>query len=328
MKNFLGYLYGRRYTILFYCLLAAFLTVSFMLYALPVTAVIYPCLCAAFAGMMLLVAGFFKERQKLRQLEVCKTSGILDPLELPLPSDRTEEEYREIISGLLEREAAAREKAGADYAGMMDYYTLWVHQIKTPISSMRLKLQNEDTPLARWLRLDLSRIEAYVEMVLAYLRLDSPSSDYVIKECDLDGIVRAGIKKFSGEFINRGLSLDYKPLNREVLTDEKWLQFVFEQVLSNALKYTKEGGISIYIEDNTLCIKDTGIGIDPADLPRVFERGYTGNLGREDKRASGIGLYLCKRVCKALGHKISIDSAEGSGTTVRIGLERKEYEYE
>ncbi|MBP5184852.1 MAG: sensor histidine kinase [Lachnospiraceae bacterium] len=328
MKNFFKYVYGRRYEILFYGLLVVFLTASFVLYRLEVRAVIYPCVCGALAGVGMLIVGFFRQRNRRKTLETCINSGILEPSELPLPSNETEEKYRELIAMLLDREAKAREKAGSDYNSMVDYYTLWVHQIKTPIASMRLKLQNEDTPLARWLRLDLSRIEAYVEMVLAYLRLDSPSSDYVIKEYDLDSLVRAGIKKFSGEFINRGLSLNYEPLNTKVLTDEKWLQFVFEQVLSNALKYTREGGISIYIEDGALCVKDTGIGIDPADLPRVFERGYTGSLGREDKRASGIGLFLCKRVCDALGHSISISSKEGSGTTVKIGLERKEFKYE
>ena len=141
--------------------------------------------------------------------------------------------------------------------------------------------------------------------------------------------MRSALKHFSGEFISRGLRLDYAPTGAKVLTDEKWLGFVIEQVLSNALKYTREGGISVYMEDPlTLCIKDTGIGIAAEDLPRVFDQSYTGLTGRESRRASGLGLYLCKRVCDELGHGISIDSKPGEGTTVRIDLGGRELDVE
>ena len=189
---------------------------------------------------------------------------------------------------------------------------------------MRLTLQNEDTPLSRRLTAELGRVERYVEMVLAYLRLDADSTDYVLRECDLDPIVRGAVKKFAGEFIDRHLTLECPPTNIRVLTDEKWLSFVLEQLLSNALKYTPEGKISIHMEaPATLCIADTGIGIAPEDLPRVFEQGYTGYNGRGDKRASGLGLYLCRRVCRNLGHTISAESELGRGTTIRLDLSRK-----
>ena len=166
-------------------------------------------------------------------------------------------------------------------------------------------------------------------MVLMFLRLDSDSTDYVIREYDLDGIVRGAVKKFAGEFIGRKLRLDYQPLNTTVLTDEKWLSFVVEQLLSNALKYTPSGTISITLEqEQTLCVRDTGIGIAPEDLPRVFEKGYTGYNGRSDKRASGIGLYLCKRICQNLGHRISVESQAERGTTVRIDLSHQKLEIE
>lgn len=121
----------------------------------------------------------------------------------------------------------------------------------------------------------------------------------------------------------------YAPLNVSVITDEKWLLFVIEQVLSNALKYTRSGSVSITLEaPKTLCIRDTGIGIAPEDLPRVFEKGYTGSNGRTDKRATGIGLYLCRRILAKLGHSITIASTPGMGTTVRIGLEQDALEVE
>ena len=204
---------------------------------------------------------------------------------------------------------------------MMDYYTLWAHQIKTPIASMSLRLQEEDTAQSRALLSDLGRIERYVSMVLTYLRLEGSSTDYVIRKTDLDSVLRPVFKQFAGEFISRKLKLDYTPVNVNVLTDEKWLSFVVEQLLSNALKYTPKGSVSVYLEEpSVLCIRDTGIGIAPEDLPRVFERSYTGLTGRADKRASGLGLSLCKRVCDNLGHGITIESVPGQGTTVRVDL--------
>lgn len=168
---------------------------------------------------------------------------------------------------------------------------------------------------------ELGRIERYVEMALVYLRLDSESSDYVIREFELDPFIRRSVKKFAGEFISKRLSLELEPSGVSVVSDEKWLAFVVEQVLSNSLKYTREGSVRIYLaEPKTLCIRDTGIGIAPEDLPRIFDKGYTGLNGRADLRASGLGLYLCRRVCRKLGHGISAVSDPGKGTEIRIDL--------
>ena len=181
----------------------------------------------------------------------------------------------------------------------------------------------------RALREELRRIEQYVEMVLCYLRLDSNSTDYVIREYDLDEIVKQAVRRHAATFIRKKLRLEYEPLGARVVTDEKWLLFVIDQVLSNALKYTNEGGIAITLETpKTLCIRDTGIGIAPEDLPRIFEKGYTGDNGRSDKKASGIGMYLCSRICANLGHGISITSTPGQGTEVRIDLKNTELEVE
>ena len=204
---------------------------------------------------------------------------------------------------------------------MVDYYTLWVHQIKTPIASMHLQLQGQDSRLCRALQGDLFRIEQYVEMVLTYLRLDTRETDYVFRPCDIDALTRQCIKKFSAEFIRRGLALEYEPCPLTVVTDEKWLAFVIEQILSNALKYTKTGTITVAIlPQEKLIIRDTGIGIAPQDLPRIFENGFTGFNGRTDKKASGIGLYLSKRILDNLGCKIEVISALGKGTEVGIDL--------
>lgn len=321
MRLFFRYLRSKLRVLVFAVVCAAVLLLSFYLYGLPIAAVAYPLALCAMLALVFLLWDFFNVRKKHRMLEPLKVLSAELLETLPAADTVTEADYREIIESLRTQQREFSEQAARDYRGMIDYYTVWAHQIKTPIASMRLSLQNEDNPRSRRLQSELSRIEQYVRMVLTYLRLDSDSTDYVIRECGLDPIVREEVKKLAGTFIDKKLKLDYDPLGLVVLTDEKWLSFVVEQVLSNAVKYTTSGGVRIFAEGNTLCISDTGIGIAPEDLPRVFENGYTGFNGREDKRASGIGLFLCKRICDNLGHTIAISSTPGEGTTVKIAFQ-------
>ena len=325
MKLIGQYLRSRAVTILLFVLFAGIMAFSFSLYHLPVKAVLYPAVLCALLGLGALVIGF------LRTLHMHKLISGLREIDTELPEVRDVEaaDYREIVRLLREQNREIRTGAETEMRAMMDYYTLWAHQIKTPIASMRLRLQEEDTPQARTLLADLGRIERYVSMVLTYLRLEGSSTDYVIRETDLDSILRPVFKQFAGEFISRKLKLEYEPIRAKVLTDAKWLSFVVEQVLSNALKYTPQGSVSITLEEPaTLVVRDTGIGIPPEDLPRVFERNYTGLAGRADTRASGIGLSLCKRVCDSLGHTISIESVPGEGTAVRVDLSARKLDIE
>lgn len=306
---------------------AAVFGVTFALYGLPLEAVAYPAGLCLLLGGLLALEDILRSRRKHRELVRLREAGaaLLDQL----PSMRTEEgaDCAAVIDAL-RREFARRETENqAQRRELTAYYTAWVHQIKTPIAAMKLTLQGQDDPTARRLRSELGRVEQYVDMVLTYLRLHEGGSDYVIRACGVDEIVRPAVRRFAGEFIDRRITLDYAPLERTVVTDEKWLRFVVEQVLSNALKYTPEGGriaVTWQEEGQVLCISDTGIGIAPEDLPRVFEMGYTGSNGRIDRHASGIGLYLCRRICQNLGHTITARSAVGQGTEVRIGLKRRE----
>lgn len=296
--------------------------VSFALYHLPLAAVAYPTGVCLLLGCLLAVSPIRKAHQKHETLtEICLHSWNTVGSELSPYDTIEDEDYRHIIENLCREIRSIEAQTDNSRKEMMDYYSTWVHQIKTPIASMRLHLKTVDTALARKLLSDLLHIEQYVDMVLTYLRMGSNTTDYVFRKVALDDILRENIRKFRGDFIVKNLALQYEPSGVTVVSDEKWLSFVIGQILSNALKYTKEGAVMISVETpKTLCIKDTGIGIAPEDLPRIFEQGYTGYNGREEKRASGIGLYLCKQICNRLGHTISVTSTPDVGTEVRINF--------
>ena len=315
MKHFGGYLRSRLGTIILCVCLFGLFAAADLLFEVETIVLWYPLILGA---VLLLVVG------AVDYVMFLKKHKELSYGELPTPKSLIEEDYQSLIAKLKEEALMRASSASQDYNNMIEYYTVWAHQIKTPIAAMRLNLQSEDSESARKLMGDLNRIESYVEMVLTFLRLDSDSTDYVIKEHDLDEIIKSSVRKFSREFILKKLTLNYKPVKYKCITDEKWLEFIIEQVISNAVKYTSEGGVRIYMDEpGLLVIEDTGIGISAEDLPRIFENGYTGFNGREDKRASGIGLYLCKRIADNLGHKITAESTPGVGTKMIIDVRGK-----
>lgn len=321
MKLFFEYLRMKTKTILM-CMLFAFIFIlSFIFFRLPLLAVIYPVILCTVAGILFVTVDFYSFRKE--HIELREIIGMHTALTADLPESESiiYEDYQEIIE-LLRHEMRHLETAYSEkLSDTTEYYTVWAHQIKTPIASMKLTLQNEDSPASRKLSAELFRIEQYVEMVLAFLRLDSPSNDYLFREYSLDSLIKGSVKKFASDFINKRLSLRYEETALILVTDEKWFSFVLEQLISNAIKYTREGEIHIFARENKLYIEDTGIGISPEDIPRIFEKGYTGINGRKDKSASGIGLYLCKRICDNLGVEISVASSQ-SGISVCLDLEQ------
>lgn len=322
MKGFLRlYLRAQRRGMLFWGFCCLIFAVSFALYGLPLGAVLYPAALCAAAGGIILLLSLRKSRAVCQELSLMQHHPADLPDELPAAQSPQEQAYQALLLALHADRQKLKSDMNARYHDMTEYYTVWAHQIKTPIAAMRLALQNEDTPLSRRLTGEVGRVEQYVQMALTYLRLGSDSSDYVIRSCALDNIVRPAVRRFAGEFIQRKIQLNYQMLNYTVITDEKWLGFVVEQVLSNALKYTPQGSVSIYMEpEGVLCIRDTGIGVAPEDLPRVFEKGYTGYNGRSRRKASGLGLYLCREILTRLGHSVSAESQVDHGTTIRIDL--------
>lgn len=293
-----------------------------LLYGLPVSSALYALLLALAVYVPALLAGLvrFKRRRGLyaRLLhapELCVQS-------LPEPQFPQECEMQALLRAALHERDDALTQAEARHAEQIGYYTLWAHQIKTPLAAMRLMLAERDDAQARELRLELSRVERYVDMALCYLRLDGSETDYVFARVAIEPLVRACVRQFAPQFIHKRLHLALEPLPGEVLTDEKWLSFVIEQLLSNAVKYTPSGGnVRIGLSaPGVLFIEDTGAGISAQDLPRIFEQGFTGRNGRADKRASGIGLALSARVMARLGHAISCESTPGQGTRMTLDL--------
>ena len=284
----------------------------------------YTALLSTALALLLALPDLRRFALRHRQLSDALKSIRVSDEQLPPPENLIEEDYRQLIRALGEekqRQASAMDLRMSD---MQDYFTLWAHQIKTPIAAMRLILQTKPENSATEIEGELFRVEQYVEMVLNYLRLDSDSTDFVFRTCALDDIIRQCVRKYAKQFIRKRIRLEYEGTALQVLTDEKWLCFVIEQILSNALKYTSAGSIRIFTQGETLVIADTGMGIAPEDLPRVFEKGYTGYNGRTDKKATGIGLYVCKRILNRLGHEISISAQVGKGTRVSIDLSREE----
>ncbi|MBD5128383.1 MAG: HAMP domain-containing histidine kinase [Ruminococcaceae bacterium] len=320
MRFLLNFLYYRRRVIAVILLVAAVFVLFMALYGVPIMAYVY---AGAICGVITVgaaVGDFLRYYRKYRLLCGLQYEILFTLEHLPDSDNEVEQRYQRLLETLHTEKTSLISAADKRYDEAVMYFTMWAHQIKTPIAAMSLSLQELDTEESRELSENLQKIEQYVEMALCYVRLDSETSDFVLRRHSLDDIIKQALRKFSPQFIRRRIKLVYEPTETDVLTDEKWLLFVVEQLISNALKYTKSGSVQITLKpEKTLSIRDTGIGIAPEDLPRVFERGFTGNNGRADKKATGIGLYLCRRICKALGHEIEIRS-DKDGTEVFIDL--------
>ena len=309
--------------ILFVVFIAIFF-IMFYLYNLPLEALIYTgsfCFLASLIASFLDFVNYKESYKKLNFLE----QNILNNLEdLPKSLDIRIDYYHKIIEKLYEELEKLTQENRQKNTDMVDYYSMWVHQIKTPIAAMNFLLDNEEVD-QKILQQELFKIERYVEMVLTYIRLDSISSDYVITKINLDEVVKDSVKKYATIFINKKIKLNYVSHETMVISDKKWLSFAFEQILGNSVKYSRaDGEITIKTYENRLVIEDKGIGIKEEDLPRIFEKGFTGFNGRYEKKSSGLGLYLCKKTLDKLGHHIEISSKVGEGTRIEITFPKED----
>ena len=309
--------------ILFVVFIAIFF-IMFYLYNLPLEALVYTGSFCFFAALIASFLDFVNYRESCKKLKFLE-KNILNELDaLPKSLDIRIDYYHKIIEKLYEDLEKLTQENRKKNTDMVDYYSMWVHQIKTPIAAMNFLLDNEEVDQKN-LQQELFKIERYVEMVLTYIRLDSISSDYVITKINLDEVVKDSVKKYATIFINKKIKLNYVSHETMVISDKKWLSFAFEQILGNSVKYSSAGGeITIETCENKLVIEDNGIGIKEEDLPRIFEKGFTGFNGRYEKKSSGLGLYLCKKTLDKLGHHIEISSKVGEGTRIEITFPKED----
>lgn len=337
-KVWLSYLKKNIGNMVFYPVFAGIVYLVLYLYGVRTDALSYLVLLLSFAFLVAGVLGYIRYSRHFDMVSRAVRALPEEMGELPKAAEATEQCYQDVLLRLYEEKVSLESGMCISRQEMQDYYSLWAHQIKTPLAAMNLILQSmqeagreERAAAEKELKLELFKTEQYVDMVLTYLRMEDMSSDMMLCWYKMDTLIRQAVRKYSQMFILKKIKLNYTPGDAMALTDEKWMVFVLEQILSNALKYTKSGAISIYMEEgaeHTLVIEDTGMGISAEDLPRVFEKGFTGYNGRQDKKSTGIGLYLCKSICEKLGHTISIASTPGEGTKVYIDLSRREIHFE
>ena len=297
------------------------------LYSARLDMVFYAFLLCIVLGGIVESVSFVRYARKIKDLEYLEKKITYDIDGLPESEGAIESLYEKMVTNLYEEKRQLESRYQIEKKELEEYYMLWAHQIKTPIAAMNLLLQSGEVK-QRELSAELFKIEQYVEMVLGYLRTEQMTSDLTLKEYDLLSVIRQAVRKYSRLFIIQKIKLNLEEMEYSMLTDEKWILFAIEQILSNALKYTNEGGsISIYMakdRNDTLVIEDTGIGISQEDLPRVVEKGFTGYNGRDHKKSTGLGLYLSREILKKLNHQLTLESEVGVGTKVFIYLGRTE----
>jgi len=307
---FLAYLHSRIRLLVFIFLISCLALAFHILFTNLGSYFLYFFLLCSFLTLLFFIWDILVEAEVYRKEMLYSEREPKSPLECALAEKLDEREAE-----LYQKKSDAENR----YNDLVDYYTLWVHQIKTPIAASKLLVSEvTDRQLKQQLEQEIFKIDSYTNLVLQYLRLESFHDDLVLKKENIEDLVKEVIRKYAIFFIQKSLSINMHDLDRGIVTDKKWLLVVIEQILSNSLKYTNEGGIEIYMDGQDLCIKDTGIGIKNSDVLRVFERGFSGYNGRMTEQSSGLGLYLSKKISEELGHQIRIESEVGKGTIVRI----------
>lgn len=329
--SLIGYIWDKKRFLILYIMLMAFVS---SVYYFNITRefvfneILYINVVCFIMLVTYILAGYSMKNRFYKELRaVIHASG--DNLLNALPKARSYEQklYAELLQKLYEQQNAKLERIYADRKENLEYITSWVHEIKTPIAAGRLVIENSTEKqmedVLSSLREELDKIEEKVEQALYNSRADEFAKDYMIGEIAMNEVVKAVVKKHAKTFINKKIGVEIHNTDLEVVTDKKWLFYILDQILSNSLKYTPSEGKIIIMgvmreKEKQLLIKDNGIGIKEEDIARVFEKGFTGEVGRQDYKATGMGLYLARKLAHKLGHDISIESSFGQYTTVTI----------
>ncbi|WP_086315170.1 hypothetical protein A5821_002609 [Enterococcus sp. 7F3_DIV0205] len=330
MKLFLYYIFDKRLALITYLGIVGLFALTFFLYEIPFSAYSDAILFSILLIIVTMGVQFYFYLRKYRQLKEGIQAPKLYPSQKKSGYSLLDKEYERLVTVLDKEYRTEVGSLEASNQKLMDYYSMWSHQIKTPIAVLNLKMQENQLD-QDILKQELFKIDQYLDMMLQYLRMNHTETDFVFEEIDLDQLVKDTVKKYAVFFIHKNLTFSLDPTNQTIISDKKWLQFVLEQVLFNAIKYTNQGGIRIYMNEEPqpeLIIEDTGIGILPEDAVRVFERGYTGFNGRTYQNASGLGLFMSKEILIKLGHQIALISEVGMGTKVSLNLTQKIFDIE
>ncbi len=319
-KILAGCLKKNMITIILFVVMTVINFAVFLLYRLPAEPFIYAEIIIIIIAAILIGTDYVKMKKTLDRLCVTAASKSFELSSMPEPESLEAEGCRIIIENLYKEMQRLENEYADEKNDMQDYYTTWVHQIKTPIAVMKLKISDDEPEL----KAELFRIEQYVDMVLSYIRLSGETNDLVIEEYELDALIRETVRKYAAWFVLKKLKLDYEPVKIKTVTDKKWFICILEQIISNAIKYTPEGTVRIYYENEKLIISDTGVGIAAEDIPRIFEKGYTGINGRTGKSSRGLGLYHAKKPADKLAIPIYAESTPGKGSRFILDLEEKE----
>ena len=209
-----------------------------------------------------------------------------------------------------------------------EYIESWVHEIKIPITSVKLLCENNKSDITAKIDEEIEEVNNFVEQALFYARMDQVSNDFMIKNINLNNVIRNVLARNKKIMIQNNMKVELNNINTNCYTDEKWLEFIINQIIQNAIKYRKEKNANIVItiyenkENVILNIKDNGIGIKTSEIDRIFDKGFTGTNGRNQKKSTGIGLYLCKRLCQEIGMEIKANSKENEFTEIKIIIPR------
>lgn len=318
----ISYVKDKLSTIIKFIIFMGIFFLVYTLYHLPLGVFFYAALIVVALGFLFSLYDFsiYYNKHKILSSVLRAVEYSLD--KLPKSDSLINKDYESIIETLYSHKAKLKTDLDFKYENTVNYYTMWAHQIKTPISAFSMIVQSMDSSSEKnMMKQELFKINEYVDMVLYYVRLENLSYDLKLQEYYLKDIIKDAVKKYSATFIYKKIALDLGEIDCNVLTDEKWITFVIEQILSNSLKYINRGTISIYMDkdrEKTLVIEDTGIGIVEEDIPQIFGKGFTGYNGRRDKKSTGIGLYLCNEITTKLSHKLYVTSKVGVGTKVYI----------
>jgi len=334
--NFLKYIKDKRYFLSFYLIIMLFISLILLVSVEPKDVwsnIVYINISCLFLAILYIMIGYFYHMNFYKKIEGLINSSQEDALTL-LPDAQNHEQklYLDLFEKIMNVQHKQLQSLYDQKKDHEEYIMSWVHEIKLPITSSRLLIENFEGKTVDYIvnkfEDEIDKVDDYVEQALYYSRVDSFANDYFVTENDLNQIIKKSVKKYSKIFINKQISLNMDH-NREkfVHSDKKWLGFIIDQLITNSLKYTDNGGnISIHFEEDNkekrLFIQDNGIGIKVEDINRVFERGFTGSIGRNYSKSTGMGLYLAKKLANKLGHDLSVDSIEGELTKVIIHFPR------